>query len=228
MKTTLVILTRNEIEGMRSLFDKIPFDRVDESIVVDYKSTDGTREFLQGKGVKVIEQEKPGRGEAFRLAVEKSQGDILVFFSPDGNENPADIPKLAEAIKKGDCDMAIASRFLPGALNEENGKFLPFRLWANQAFTMAANIFFCGNSTDSINGFRAIRREKFAELAVDATGYAIEYQMSIRAMKKGYRIKEIPTLEGQRIGGESGAKAVPVGLKFLWLLFQEIVLGKRF
>ena len=227
MKTTLVILTRNEIEGMKALFDRIPFDKIDETIVVDYKSKDGTREFLQSRGVKVIDQEIPGRVEAFRLAVEKAQGDVLIFFSPDGNENPRDIPLLADLIKQG-YDMAIASRFLPGALNEESGKLLPLRLWANKAFTFLANLFFGGNISDSINGFRAMRRDKFMDLHVDASGYAIEYQMSIRALKKGYRIKEIPTIEGQRIGGESGAKAVPVGLKILKLLIREIFIGKKF
>jgi len=198
--------------------------------VVDYKSSDGTKEFLLNKGIKVIEQEKPGRGEAFRLAVDSAHGDVFVFFSPDGNEDPEDIPKLAEIIG-GECDMAIASRFLPGAVNEETGKLLPVRLWANKAFTNLANVFFRGNLSDSINGFRAISREKFKDLKVDASGYAIEYQMSIRAMKamkRGYKIKEIPTTEGQRIGGESGAKAIPVGLGVLKLLIREIVSGKNF
>lgn len=221
MKTTLVILTRNEIAGMRSLFEKIPFDKMDESVVVDYKSSDGTREFLISKGIKVVDQEKPGRGEAFRLAVEKSQGDVFVFFSPDGNEDPTDIPILADIIKAG-YDMAIASRFLPGAINEESGKLFPLRLWANKVFTLLANLFFGGKLSDSINGFRAIKRERFYDLKLNAEGYAIEYQMSIRAMKLKYKIKEIPTIEGQRIGGESGAKAVPVGLKILRLLCREI------
>ena len=42
MKSTLIILTRNEIEGVKALYDRIPFDQVDEAFVVDGGSKDGT------------------------------------------------------------------------------------------------------------------------------------------------------------------------------------------
>ena len=45
-------------------------------------------------------QNKKGRGEAFRLAFEKSTGDALIFFSPDGNEDPKDIPLFIEHLKE--------------------------------------------------------------------------------------------------------------------------------
>ena len=64
MTSSLVILTCNEIKGTRALFEKIPFDKFDESFVVDFNSTDGTIEFLKEKGVKVITQEKKEREEA--------------------------------------------------------------------------------------------------------------------------------------------------------------------
>jgi glycosyltransferase involved in cell wall biosynthesis len=227
MKSSLIILTFNEIEGLRALFEKIPFGEFDEYFAVDYKSQDGTVEFLKEKGIRVIPQEKRGRGEAFRLAAERAQGDILVFFSPDGNENPQDTLKLKEAIEQG-YDMAIASRFLPDSRNEESGSFLPLRAWANQFFTLLANLFFGGKLSDTINGFRAVKKDKFKELKVDAEGFAIEYQMSIRAMKLKQKIKEIPTIEGQRIGGCSTAYSIPTGLKILKVLLKEIQLGKNF
>src|SRR3972149_9450353 len=119
IETTLVILTRNEIEGMRVLIGRIPFEAVGEQFVVDYKSDDGTVDFVKKRGIRIIQQENPGRGEAFRLAVSVSRGKYLVFFSPDGNEDPADIPKLLAKIREG-YDMVIASRFLPGSRNEED------------------------------------------------------------------------------------------------------------
>jgi glycosyltransferase involved in cell wall biosynthesis len=227
MKSSLIILTRNEIEGIKNLFEKIPINSFDECFVVDFKSTDGTVEFLKEKGIKIIFQEKPGRGEAFRLAYQKSIGDILVFFSPDGNEDPLDTVKLVELIKKGN-DMAIASRFLPQSRNDESDKIIPLRAWANQTFTLLANLFFSGSLTDSINGFRAIRKEKFDELNLDASGFAIEYQMSIRALKLRHKIIEIPTLENERIGGESTAKSWSTGVKLLEILFKEALIGKKF
>jgi len=224
--SSLVILTLNEVEGIKALLEEIPFDKFDECFVVDGGSTDGTIEFLKEKGIRVISQDKKGRGEAFRIASNVAKGDILVFFSPDGNENPADILKLKEAIEEG-YDMAIASRFLPGAKSEEVGKLFPYRDWGNQFFTFLTNLFFKGNLSDSLNGFRAVRKDKFKEFKVTASYFAIEYQMSIRAMKLKQRVKEIPTIEGQRIGGQSTDRTISTGLNLLKVLLKELRLGKN-
>ncbi|MDO8663887.1 MAG: glycosyltransferase family 2 protein [Candidatus Wildermuthbacteria bacterium] len=227
MRSSLIILTRNEIEGTTALFNRIPFGQFDEVFVVDYKSSDGTVEYFKDRGVRVIAQEKKGRGEAFRLAAETANSDILIFFSPDGNENPADAIRLKEAVEQ-DCDMAIASRFMQGALSEDTGSFIPYRDWANKFFTFLADLFFKGKLTDSINGFRAMRKEKFKELRVDAEGFAIEYQMSIRALKLKQIIREIPTQERKRLGGQSTSSSIPTGLKLFKILLREIWLGKNF
>lgn len=225
-KSTLVILTRNEIDGVKALIRKIPFEAVDDFFAVDYKSTDGTVEFFKKHQIPVMEQKKPGRGEAFRLAIEKSKGEFLVFFSPDGNENPADIPRLVSLLKSGN-DLVIASRFTKNSRNEEDDKFLKFRAWANKAFTLAVRLFWGGNVTDTINGYRAIKKGLFKKLNLDADGFAIEFQMTIRALKAKAKIAEIPTIEGNRIGGASTSVAIPTGLKFIYYLLRELVLGTK-
>lgn len=227
VQSTLVILTRNEIKGLKALIRKIPFETVDEFFAVDFKSTDGTVDFFKKNQIPVISQIKPGRAEAFRLGYQKSKGKYLVFFSPDGNENPADIPKLIKLLKEG-ADLAIASRFLKNSRNEEDDKLLKFRAWANQGFTLIVRILWGGNISDSINGYRAIKKSLFSKLNLDASGFAIEFQMTIRALKIRAKIVEIPTIEGNRIGGESGSKALPTGFQFIGYLLREIILGKRF
>lgn len=227
MRKTLVILTFNEIEGLRALWDRIPVGAVDEVFAVDPGSQDGTLEFFREKGVRVILQDKRGRGEAFRIAAREATGDALCYFSPDGNEDPADIPRLLGKIEEG-YDLAIASRFLPGSRNDEAEAVLPLRSLANRAFTRTAGLLFGGRVSDTINGFRAIRRDRFLELSPDADGFAIEFQISIRAMKQKLRIVEIPTIEGDRIGGKSTAHSIPTGLKVLRVLLREIWIGRRF
>lgn len=211
---------------MTALIDKIPFSQVDEAFVVDYQSSDGTKELVKRRGIRLINQRRPGRGEAFRLAVNRARGRYLVFFSPDGNEDPRDIPKLLRLLTQGN-DLVIASRFLPGSRNEEDDKLLKFRAWANRAFTWLANLAWKGRLSDSINGYRAITKIAFNRLQLDAFGYAIEYQMSIRALKLNLKIAEIPTREGNRLGGESGSKAIPTGISFLRLLLNEILSGNQ-
>lgn len=229
MKLSLVLLTYNEIEGLRALWKRIPFASVFESFAVDGGSGDGTREFFEAQGFECIVQQRSGRGEAFRIAHARSRGDALVFFSPDGNEDPADIERFRQPLEEG-ADLVIASRLMRGARNEEDNQVLRLRKWANQAFTLAANVAFNrGGSyvTDTINGFRAVRRDVFDRLALDGDGYTIEYQMSIRAFCGHCKIVEFPTQEGQRIGGESYARSIPTGLRFVRLFARETWLALR-
>ena len=209
------------------MWRRIPFDAADEVFAVDPGSTDGTLAFFEEKRLRVLIQEKRGRGEAFRIAAREAAGEVLCFFSADGNENPDDIPRLFAKIEEGH-DLAIASRFLPGSRHDEAGAALPIRALANRAFTLAARVAFGGRVSDTINGFRAIRRDRLYDLAPDAEGFAIEFQISVRAMKKKLRIAEIPTIEGDRIGGASTAYSIPTGLMVLRVLLREMWIGRRF
>lgn len=223
MKRAIVLLTFNEIEAMPKVFDSIPASCAEVLLAVDGGSKDGTREWLEGRGVKVLAQPRRGRGVAFRLAAEEVQADSLVFFSPDGNEDPADIPRLFEVLEAG-ADLAIASRMMKGAFNEEDANLLKPRKWVNQTFTVIANLLWNRGPyvTDTINGFRAVGRRAFLGLGCDADGFVIEYQMSIRAMKKGLKVAELPTREGRRLGGVSTAESWPTGMLFLRQLWREL------
>lgn len=227
MKTSLIILTRNEIEGVKALINKIPFSSVNEAIVIDYKSYDGTKEFFQSKKIRVVEQKNPGRAQAFKIGAKIAKGEHLIFFSPDGNEDPKDIVKIKNYLNSG-FDMVIASRFMKGSRNEEDDKIFKFRAWANRIFTLLVKIFWGGNLTDSINGYRGITKEAFNKMRIDAIGFVVEYQMSIRAIKLGLKIKEFSTQEGDRIGGQSYSKAIPTGLLFVKYLIKELLTGKNF
>ena len=228
MKISLIILTRNEIEGLRAVGNRIPKDAVDEIIAVDYESKDGTAEYLNELGFRVIAQKTPGRGEAFRLAIKEATGDAFVFFSPDGNEDPADIPKF-RAYFDGGKDIVIGTRMVKGAKNEEDGQVIRLRKWVNLAFTLIANTLWNRSGryvTDTINGFRGITREAWDALALDGHGYTIEYQMSIRGFKLRKKFGEFPTHEGERIGA-GGSPALKTGIVFIQLLLKEFFKSVR-
>ncbi|MEK9145412.1 MAG: glycosyltransferase family 2 protein [Elusimicrobiota bacterium] len=226
---SLVLLSFNEIEAAPKVFESIPLSAAQEVFAVDGGSTDGTIEFLKSKGVRVLVQTERGRGVAFRLGVSEAKGDCVVFFSLDGNEDPSDIPRLFAQLEKG-ADMAIASRMMKGAYNEEDEHWFRPRKWVNLAFTLIANLLFNRGPyvTDTINGYRGVRREAFRRMSPDAAGFVIEYQLSMRAMKLGLAVAEIPTRENPRLGGESTAKSFPTGLVFLRQLAKEILIGRRF
>ena len=228
MKIVLCILTLNEIDCLQLLFDQIPEPGVaagfDEIVAIDGGSTDGTVEFFAKRKIQVFGQSKRGRGQAFQLAFENISADAFLFFSPDGNEAISDLGKFRPHLENG-SDIVIASRMMKGSVNEEDAQLLRWRKWANNAFNLAANLFFNRSGkyvTDSINGYRAITKSAANKLCLNAQDYTIEYQMTIRALKARMKIVEFATIEGERIAGETGAPSIPTGLRFIRRFFTEL------
>ncbi len=227
MHITLCLLTRNERECLEKIYPLIPppsreagYDRI---VAIDGGSTDGTLEFYQERNVPVIGQSRRGRGEAFLVAFRELQSDAYIFFSPDGNEDVADLPKFRGHLEGG-ADLVIASRMMKGAVNEEDQQFLRFRKWANNGFNVFANMLFRKQGpyiTDSINGFRAITARAARLLQLDASDYTIEYQMTMRALKTRLKVVEFPTIEGQRVAGATGAPSFDTGVRFIKRLWTE-------
>ena len=219
----IVLLTLDEIEGLTLLWDRLPRRAFAETFAVDGGSTDGTRTFLEARHVPVHDQPVPGRGVAFRVAARVARASRLVFFSPDGNEDPADIERLDDLLLGG-ARLAIASRFAPGARNEEDGGLFRPRARVNRAFTALANRLFHRGPpvTDAINGFRAVRRDDLLALGTTATGFPIEYQITLRAMERGWPIAEAPTREDPRAGGASKCRSWPAGRDHLGVLLAEL------
>lgn len=217
----LIIVGKNEIQGINKLFKKIPQKIFHEIHYFDGNSTDGSLEFFNShKNIKVHKNIK--KGEIYTYASNVTKANDIVFFAIDGNEDPKDIPILLE--KLNNSDMCIASRFLKDSVNEEDGNFLPLRKWANMVFTFLVNVHLKSNISDTINGFRSIKRDLILETNPEVTkiGFDIEFQLTIRAIKLKKIITEIPTIEYPRIDGKTNAKSIPVGLLMLRRFIKEI------
>lgn len=228
MKIVLCLLTRNERPSVEIVFPTIPAPGINagfhDVVIIDGNSTDGTPEYFLSKGIKVIQQTRKGRGDAYLTAFEKIDADAYLFFSPDGNEASTDLSKFKPLLENG-ADLVIASRMMKGAVNEEDRNIFKWRKWTNLAFNLLANVVFRKRGsyiTDSINGYRAITKTAVEQLKLDAQFYTIEYQMTIRAMAQGLNIQEFPTVEGERVAGMTGAPSIPTGLAFIKCLFEEI------
>lgn len=214
MKVTLALLTLNEIEGVKAIVPRIPKSALFEIFCVDGGSNDGTTEWLTENGIRVVRQKNRSRADAVRVALDESKGDAIIYFSPDGNEVPEDIPKLIAKAEEG-YDLVIASRFARGGGSEDAGFVHTI---GNKALTFFANLFFGMRLTDTINGFRLIRNSVLREIGYDAKRHEGDMEMTLRAAKKGCKIAEIPTIEPKRIGGKAKIKTLTDG----WLYFKTI------
>ena len=158
MKTTIVVLTLNEIEGMKIIMPKIKKEWVDQIIILDGGSIDGTVEWAIDNGYFVYEQKKRGLRHAYTEVMEYIEGDIFIPFSPDGNSIPEMIPPLIEKMKEG-FDMVTVSRYLDGAKSEDDDYLTAFGNWF---FTKTINFLHHGKYTDGMVMYRGIKKDVFS------------------------------------------------------------------
>ena len=95
----------------------IPWQDVNEVLVIDGGSTDQTPVIAQRAGARVIVDPRRGYGQACATGVEKAQGDILVFIDADGADDPRFISEILVPLQEGRADMVLGSR-LAGQMEE--------------------------------------------------------------------------------------------------------------
>ena len=218
MKTTLLMPTLNEIEGMKQIVPRIQKEWVDEVVVIDGGSTDGTIEYAQNAGFKVVHQKSKGITGAYREAIPHMSGDIIIGFSPDGNSIPELIPDLIEKMKEG-YDMVIASRYLKHARSEDDDLVTAFGNWV---FTTMINVLFRSHFTDSLVIFRAWSKSLYQCAGQKIPGRAgFEILSTILCAKHKLKATEIPGDEPKRIGGQRKMSPILNGLAILKVIFTE-------
>ena len=131
-------------------------------------------------------------------------------------------PKLIQKIKEGN-DVVHISRFGKTSISDDAGWLDRF---GNNMFTFLVNTFFGGNYTDSLNGFRIIRRKIWDDLKTDAQFLNIEQQTCIRCAKRKIPIYEIDGREPRRIGGTRKMRPLTVGGQLSYQIIKEFIFWK--
>jgi len=224
----LVLLVKNELEPMKEVLPKVDTNIFDDLLCMDGHSTDGSIEFLESRGIRVVQQKEMGRGKAVIESIEQTDADALLFFSPDGNEDPSDLPRLIDTMIAHHADLVIASRFTEGSVSDDSDDPYRIRRAGNMFFSRLARLFWGGNVTDAINGYRLIKRDLLKHLNQDAQGYNVEIQQTIRCLKLKKRVVEIPTREFERVGLAKQSPTFKMGTQFTKVILKELLLGTRF
>ncbi len=230
MKTTLIILSFNEVEGMREIMPQIHPDWCDQIIILDGGSTDGTLEYAREHGYFVYVQKEKGIRFAYREVLPYIEGDVVITFSPDGNSIAKLLPDLIAKMKEG-YDMVIVSRYLGDAKSEDDDFVTGFGNWL---FTSTVNFLHGGNYTDVMVLYRAYKTQMIYDLDLDKdesfalpekmffTRISWEPLMSVRALKRKLKVGEIPGDEPPRIGGERKLQILRWGAAYYFQFFREL------
>ena len=230
MTVTLLVMTLNEIDGMKAIMPKIDPDWVEQIIVVDGGSSDGTIEWAEQNGYEVYVQKQRGFRHAYTEVWPLVKSDAVITFSPDGNSIPELIPTLIAKMKQG-YDMVIASRYLEDAKSEDDDFITAFGNWL---FTKTVNFLHGGKYTDVMVIYRIYPTQLAIDLGLlEDTPYTLpeklfntkiswEPLLSVRAAKAKLRIGEIPGDEPARIGGERKLQILRWGAAYYFQFIREI------
>ncbi|NLG33340.1 MAG: glycosyltransferase family 2 protein [Syntrophomonadaceae bacterium] len=181
---------------------------IESIIVVNDGSSDNTAGIARKEGVRVIDlPANLGKGGAMNAALGTVNTDIIVFLDADLAESAAEVEKIIKPVLNGEADLCIAS-FPPA---RKKGGFGLVKKTARWAIRKAGGTEFIS----PLSGQRAMTREVVQQVAPFREKYGVELDMTIRALKAGFRIKEIPTFMAHNETGRDLKGFLHRGKQFL-------------
>ena len=236
-KALVIIPTYNESANLSQILPLVleQDPRIDV-LVVDDGSPDGTGEIADSiaqtnSRVNVLHREKKlGLGTAyisgFRWGLERDY-EYLFEMDADFSHDPDHIPEFLEAVT--DADLVLGSRYLGGKVTVVNWPM--GRLLLSYFANIYAKVVTGHSICDATGGFKCFRRRVLESLdlgSVRSNGYAFQIEMSFRAWRKGFNIKEIPIVFTDRTDGQSKMSRVIVreAIWMVWRLRLQALLGR--
>jgi glycosyltransferase involved in cell wall biosynthesis len=213
-KLTIVIPAFNEAQALKSVLESLrtpDFDFVQEIIVIDDGSSDGTAEVAQAVGVRVIRHyQNMGYGAALKTGMRASQTEFVLTMDADGQHLAEDVRRLWNM--SGDYDMVVGQRtgLRQSPLWRMPGKWL---LW------MMANYLTQRTIPDLNSGLRLIRREVALKyLHICPAGFSFSTTITIALVSRGYKVGYAPITIQRRLG--KSTVTLNTGLNTLILILR--------
>lgn len=237
-KALVIIPTYNESGNIRKIIKRLlNLEEEVDILIVDDGSPDGTADIVRKEQtnfpgrIHLLEREgKQGLGTAyvmgFKFGIEHGY-EYLCEMDADFSHSPEDIPKLIEAVRNGDSDLAIGSRYCDGIsiINWPLSRLI---------LSYSANIYartITGLPVfDTTAGFKCIHRRVVENIALDrirSNGYAFQIELHFRAWKAGFKLKEVSIIFREREEGVSkmSKKIVREAMWRVWAIKMRSVFG---
>jgi glycosyltransferase involved in cell wall biosynthesis len=222
MKISVIIPAFNEKNTIQEIIRRVQaMKMVDEIIIVDDGSTDGTRDLIanmDGKNnVRIILHEKnQGKGAAVRTGISVANGEVLIIQDADLEYDPREYPNLMKPIEEGMADVVYGSRFL-GAPHRA---ILFWNMVANKLLTLMTNILYNNILTDMETGYKVFKREVVADMKIHAKRFDFEPEFTAKILKKNVRVFEVPITFNPRDYNEGKKIKMRDAFEAVWTLIK--------
>jgi len=221
---TIIIPCFNEINTISEILKRVKenINEVDNIIIIDDGSTDGTKELLSDINEKNIvtkfHEQNFGKGKAIQTALYEKLNDIIIIQDADLEYNPKDYKQLIKPFVEANADVVYGSRFIGN--NEYTRIHLFWHYIANKILTFICNIFTNLNMTDMETGYKCFRKETILDLKLKERSFGIEPEITIKLAKKKFVFYEVPI----SYAGRSYEEGKKIGLKDAFIALKTIIL----
>jgi len=219
LRCAAVIPVYNEAGAIARLLAEVPSGVLDQTLVVDGGSNDGTQEAARAAGATVLRQRGRGYGAACLTGAEHADADLIVFLDGDYSDPPAAIPRLLAPLLAGQADLVLGSR--EQGRMEAGALPLHARL-GNKLAVVLLRLLYRVRVSD-LPSFKAIRRDQLLVLGIRDLHYGWTAEMIARAARDGLRIEEVPVDYRVRIGVSKVSGTVKGSVKAGYAILRAVV-----
>ncbi len=211
----VLIPTLNEgptIGGLVREFRERGFEHI---LVMDGNSTDGTPDIARAAGATVWTQTGKGKGNAIIEAVSIIDKPFVLMLDGDGTYSPEDADKMLDPLARG-FDHVIGNRLV----NPDAGALTRLNLLGNQILNLMFKIAHGRDLRDILSGYRAFTLHSIRQMTLRETGFEIETEMAVEALRIGQRIAIVPVRYLARPGTVTKLSPFQDGVKIFSTIYR--------